>query len=366
MKESSDKQISSSHRDRESYDLNPNTSQLSGDRSTLRREWILTRKRQLSKDAYHNPEIAAKKRKQARDAYKNPLNAQRKRKQAKEAYQNPEKAQKKRQASKKLYQTPEKGQKKCQQARQTSKDAYQHPEKAQKKRQASKKLYQIPEKAQRKRQQARKTSKDAYQHPEKAQKKQQVSKKAYKNPEIRAMKIQQSQSNRLQRETDTCIEDVIANFKDSCNNSQQLIYICQICQRVHFKHQGQLFKKNNYSKRVLLKCFPPGCTIDDLPESQHDDDNTVWICHTCNQNIRYQKVAPRLAIGNKLNLQEQPPELSRLNMLERHLISPAIPFMKMVPLIKGAQKGIHGQVVCVKAEVNTTAMCLPQMRVLLE
>ena len=48
-------------------------------------------------------------------------------------------------------------------------------------------------------------------------------------------------------------------------------------------------------------------------------------------------------------------------MLERHLIAPVIPFMKMISLIKGAQKGIHGQVVCVKADVNTTAKCLPRL-----
>ena len=35
--------------------------------------------------------------------------------------------------------------------------------------------------------------------------------------------------------------------------------------------------------------------------------------------------------------------------------------MKMISLIKGAQKGIHGQVVCVKADVNITANCLPRL-----
>ena len=35
--------------------------------------------------------------------------------------------------------------------------------------------------------------------------------------------------------------------------------------------------------------------------------------------------------------------------------------MKMISFIKGAQKGIHGQVVCVKADVNTTAKCLPRL-----
>ena len=90
-------------------------------------------------------------------------------------------------------------------------------------------------------------------------------------------------------------------------------------------------------------------------------DHNVWICNTCHLNIYKQNIVPRLATVNKLNLHELPPELSQLNMLERHLIAPAIPFMKMISLIKGAQKGIHGQVVCVKADVNTTAKCLPRL-----
>ena len=35
--------------------------------------------------------------------------------------------------------------------------------------------------------------------------------------------------------------------------------------------------------------------------------------------------------------------------------------MKLVPLYKGCQKGIHGQVVCVKADVDSTAKALPRL-----
>ena len=35
--------------------------------------------------------------------------------------------------------------------------------------------------------------------------------------------------------------------------------------------------------------------------------------------------------------------------------------MNMIPLMKGAQKGISGQVVCVKSNVNDTAACLPRL-----
>ena len=307
VNKSSNNHISENRRG--SCDLDCNRQQLSTDHCTLsKRQRILVRKRQLSKDTYQDPE-----------------KAKRKRQQAKETYQNPEKAKRKRQ-----------------QPRRTSKDAYQNPEKAK-----------------RKRQQARLTSKDAYQNPEKAKRKRQQAKDAYQNPEIRAIKIQQSQSNRSSRRSD--LETVIINFQKSCQEDHLLKYICQICQRVHFKHQGQRFLKENYNEQILLKSFLPGFTIDTIPEPENDDDDTIWICSTCHKNMHDQKIVPRLAIVNNLSLQELPPQLSQLNMLERHLIAPAIPFMKMVSLIKGAQKGIYGQVVCVKADVNNTVKCLPRL-----
>ena len=159
----------------------------------------------------------------------------------------------------------------------------------------------------------------------------------------------------------TDVTNVIARFQESCQNGQQLIYICVICKRVHFKHQGRSFQKDKYNERILLKCLAPGLTIDHLPVPNDENDNIAWICNTCHLNIHSEKRVPTLAISNKLNLYDQPPQLSQLNMLERHLVAPAIPFMKMIPLIKGAQKGIHGQVVCVKADVDNTAKCLPRL-----
>ena len=55
----------------------------------------------------------------------------------------------------------------------------------------------------------------------------------------------------------------------------------QICQRVHFKHQGQTFRKEKYNKRTLLKCFAPGSTIDQLPVPTDKHDHNIWICNTC-------------------------------------------------------------------------------------
>ena len=111
-----------------------------------------------------------------------------------------------------------------------------------------------------------------------------------------------------------------------------------------------------------MKALPSTMVYDQLPSDENQNDRLKWICKTCHENIGKFKI-PTLATAtvNKLSLHEQPPELSKLNMLERHLIAPAILFMKMLILIKGSQKGIHGQVVCVKSDLNTVSQCLPRL-----
>lgn len=70
---------------------------------------------------------------------------------------------------------------------------------------------------------------------------------------------------------------------------------------------------------------------------------------------------PSIALyGNKLNSADMPPGLQNLNTLERFLVTPVIPFMKIVSLPKGEQRGIHGQVVCVQSDLTKVATSLPR------
>lgn len=50
-------------------------------------------------------------------------------------------------------------------------------------------------------------------------------------------------------------------------------------------------------------------------------------------------------------------ELSELN---KHLVSPVIPFMKIVNLPKHTQKGIHGPVVSVNSDLKKVTTTLPR------
>ena len=84
-----------------------------------------------------------------------------------------------------------------------------------------------------------------------------------------------------------------------------------------------------------------------------------WICHTCANAIVKGKL-PAQAIDNNLRAAEVPQELSSLSSLERQLVSKIIPFMKIVSLPKGSQRGLKGQVVLVPSDTTKTVSSLPR------
>ena len=84
-----------------------------------------------------------------------------------------------------------------------------------------------------------------------------------------------------------------------------------------------------------------------------------WICHTCHRHLTGGSMPPQ-AIANNLNLIPIPKELKKLNELERQLVSLRIPFMKLLSLPRGGQKGVKGPVVNVPSDINTVATALPR------
>ena len=99
------------------------------------------------------------------------------------------------------------------------------------------------------------------------------------------------------------------------------------------------------------ECVEP-CTV---PAERRQE----WICHTCDENLKSGSM-PIIAVTNKLALSPIPQELSDLNGLERQLIAKVLPFAKIIALPKGRQRAIHGNVVCVPSEVETTVNSLPR------
>ena len=70
---------------------------------------------------------------------------------------------------------------------------------------------------------------------------------------------------------------------------------------------------------------------------------------------------PAQVKGNNLKLEDIPSELSDLNSLEVRLISPRIPFMKMVALSCGKQRAIHGPAVNVPTDLQPICSLLPRL-----
>ena len=238
------------------------------------------------------------------------------------------------------------------------KDRYAIPEIGDKKRQDKKDRYAIPEIGD----QIRQYEKDQYAIPiigaRKRKQAGHISRVKYKHTATKRAKIQQTRANRSLRNSN--IDHVIKRFQTFSQIGQKLIYICEVCRRIFFKHQIIALKRDRYNRHALIKALPSRMVYDQLPSDGNQIDNPKWLCKTCHENIVKFKI-PTLATINKLGLHDQPNELSELNMLERHLIAPAILFMKMIILIKGSQKGIHGQVVCVKSDLNTVSQCLPRL-----
>ncbi|XP_006815908.1 uncharacterized protein LOC102803256, partial [Saccoglossus kowalevskii] len=70
---------------------------------------------------------------------------------------------------------------------------------------------------------------------------------------------------------------------------------------------------------------------------------------------------PAEAVVNNLDLKTIPNELKCLNDLEEHLVALHIPFLKMLALPRGGQKGVHGPVVCVPSSVVEATSFLPRI-----
>ena len=87
-------------------------------------------------------------------------------------------------------------------------------------------------------------------------------------------------------------------------------------------------------------------------------DNIEWICYTCHSNLKDGK----LPACSKANGMKFPQKCDLLNLppFEERLISPRIPFMQIHELPRGGQFKIHGNVVNVPANVNSTVNVLPR------
>ncbi|XP_061129574.1 uncharacterized protein LOC133150951 [Syngnathus typhle] len=183
-----------------------------------------------------------------------------------------------------------------------------------------------------------------------------------------AMKVLQKYRviNRLCKERNNCaIMKAVALFKVQVKNGPT--FVCTVCHRALFPNQVRQLTKYKKNKDVVASCltrrFVHICNRECNTCCKVPDERKMeWICHTCHAHLKDGKM-PALAVTNHLQLADIPTELCDLNILERHLVSKCISFAKIVPLPKGQQRAIRGNVVCVPSEVEETVNVLPRLRI---
>jgi hypothetical protein len=142
--------------------------------------------------------------------------------------------------------------------------------------------------------------------------------------------------------------DIAASFHAKCQSSLP-IYDCSCCERLMFPHQVTKFN--------FTTLAPQLSAIPSLSDTSFT--SWTWICHTCKNHLKHCRLPPQAA-ANALHLQPVPSYIKDLNPVERHLISPVIPFMKIFPLPKSMMKGIHGPCVCIPSDVSQVTDTLPR------
>ena len=164
---------------------------------------------------------------------------------------------------------------------------------------------------------------------------------------------------------DRLMQQVISSFKLKTQNGPT--YVCTVCHRVLFPDQVRVCKCESYQKNpdIVSVCltgkYVHVCTetCADLEQCTVPERREEWACHSCHENLKVGNM-PVIAVMNKLELSPIPSELCDLNILERHIRAKHIPFAKIITLPKGQQRVIHGAVVCVPSEVETTVNSLPR------
>lgn len=124
----------------------------------------------------------------------------------------------------------------------------------------------------------------------------------------------------------------------------------------------RLFFKRSITTTTKEKLQNSGCTEEFLKSAvltRFYDQNEWELCSTCHTNLKSQK-PPRFNIQlSGLAFPTLHPKIKELSPLERRIVAPRIPFMKIKPLGCDRQLGIHGGVINVPVNVNLMFTSIP-------
>ncbi len=183
-------------------------------------------------------------------------------------------------------------------------------------------------------------------------------------PEVREKHKDCKRQRYAQSKADTTYDKLLADARKTV--SQLPVLACTVCHRMRYREQVVQCKRENYTGEnpLIQQCLTgdfihvckKNCEFEN--SEYHKMLKLEWICHTCHSALKRNKM-PVQAVINGHDVGEIPEQLKVLNPLERHLIALVQAFIKIIPLPKGGQMGIRGQLVCVPADVQRTADSLP-------
>lgn len=147
----------------------------------------------------------------------------------------------------------------------------------------------------------------------------------------------------------TGIDALIKSFHKSIECGPE--YICTCCDQLWFRNSVQHCNCDKYdlcSPNMIKLCITSVKSV----------ENSEWICKSCHSSLLAGKL-PVFSKANGMGFPEKP-DILNLSALEERMVSPRIPFMQLRELPRGGQLSIHGNVVNVPADVNSTVNSLPR------
>ena len=140
---------------------------------------------------------------------------------------------------------------------------------------------------------------------------------------------------------------------------ESMDFICIVCHRALFRTSVLEFSefKYDWSNIAVQQAFSV---------QRFERNGKCFVCRTCHESLKTMKkrvklpALPAQAVANNFDVEIPPPELANLNDLEIRFIAQKIPFMKLVTLPKGGQKGLQGPCVNIPSNINDVCNVFPR------
>ena len=143
------------------------------------------------------------------------------------------------------------------------------------------------------------------------------------------------------------VQSLISKFHNIV--SQGPLYICSSCDQLWYKH--------SVSPAATLQKTNPGIQNSLLHKTSVD--NVEWLCRSCHNYLKKNKVPPCAAI-NGMQFPAKP-IFFYLDELESRLLAPRLAFLKLMQAPRGKQLKINGNIDNVPADITNTVSMLPRL-----